>query len=246
MSASRNFGLAFLLAAAAGGPARAATPVDVALVVVDDVSLSINDDEFALQKAGWQAAFSDPRVIAAITGGAKGAIAVAYEEFASDYQVQMVIGWTVIHDAASAKAFATALHDALRSARGRTAIGEGVAMATKALAESGFDAERKVIDVCGDGNNNAGRLPTEARDAALAQGITINGLAIANESPIPYLQAHTHPPGGLAHYYEQNVTGGEGSFVLEIHDYNSFAQAVLRKLLSEIAARRPAQLFGAG
>jgi hypothetical protein len=219
--------------------ARAAVPVDLALVLVDDVSLSIDDDEFALQKQGWQSAFTDPRVVSAIAAGTKGAIAVQYEEFASDYEVQVVVPWTLVHDAASARAFAAAVSGAPRSARGRTAIGEGVAMATAALVHAPFAAQRKVIDVCGDGTNNAGRPATEARDAALAQNITINGLAIANESAIPYLQRHTHPPGGLAHYYETNVTGGEGSFVLEIHDYNSFAAAVLRKLLNEIARNAP-------
>ncbi len=232
----RLIGLALLLACLAMR-ASAGTPVDVALVLLDDVSLSINDSEFALQKAGYQAAFADPRVVEAIRGGKTGAIAVAYVEFASDFQVATVIDWTVIRDAASAQAFAAALHAAGRSARGRTAIGEGIALATKDLASSGFDAQRRVIDLCGDGTNNSGRLPNEARDEALGQGIVINGLAIANESPIPFLQHHTHPPGGLAHYYEENVTGGDGSFVLEIHDYASFGEALLRKLLTEIATR---------
>ena len=73
----------------------------------------------------------------------------------------------------------------------------------------------------------------------MKQGITINGLAIANESPIPWLQAHTHPPGGLPDYYRANVTGGESSFVLEIHDYQGFREAMTRKLIEEIAALRP-------
>jgi hypothetical protein len=237
--------LVSLLLACPGRPAFAATPVDVALVLVDDVSLSINDDEFALQKQGYEAAFADPRVLAAIHGGKAGAIAVAYVEFASDFQVATVINWTVIHDDASARGFAAALHAAARSARGRTAIGEGMFLALKDLASSGFDAERQVIDVCGDGTSNSGRLPNEARDDAVGRNIVVNGLAIANESAIPFLQRHTHPPGGLAHYYEENVTGGEGSFVLEIHDYGSFGQALLRKLLTEISAR-PAEATPAG
>jgi Protein of unknown function (DUF1194) len=220
--------------------------VDVALVLADDVSGSINDDEFALQKKGWAAAFTDPQVISAIEGGPVGAIAVKYLEFAGSYEVKNVIDWTIIHDAASAKAFVQALTDAPRSFRGRTAIGEGIALATQDLAESGLEATRKVIDVCGDGTNNSGREVTDARDAALKQGIAINGLAIANESPIPWLEAHTHPPGGLDNYYRQNVTGGEESFVLKISSYESFADAVRRKLINEIAGRRPATRLALG
>jgi hypothetical protein len=228
--------------AAQAPAAQAAQAVDVVLVLVDDVSGSINDEEFQLQKQGYAAAFADPRVLSAITGGPNGAVAVAYVEFAGDFQVSTVVDWTVVRDAASARAFAAAMNEAPRSARGRTAIGAGIDLAVRDLATSGFDAARKVIDVCGDGTNNSGRPVTEARDEAVRQDITINGLAIANESDVPWLQLHTHPPGGLDEYYRQNVTGGENSFVLIIHDYASFGQAITRKLVDEIAslARPPA------
>ena len=219
-------------------PRGAPHPVDLALVLVDDVSGSINDDEFALQKQGYVSAFDNPKVIAAITGGAVGAIAVAYVEFAGDYQVRTVLDWQVIHDANSSKAFAAALGEAERSYRGHTAIGAGIDRAMQLLAQRDDRTDRRVIDVCGDGTNNAGREVVEARRDALHAGVTINGLAIANESDVPWLQAHTHPPGGLANYYRENVTGGPGSFVLEIHDYRSFAAAIARKLINEIARRR--------
>ena len=231
-------GFALLLLLPAWARAADPTSVDVALVLVDDVSGSINDAEFDLQKDGYLAAFADPRVIAAIHGGPSGAIAVRYVEFASTYEVKNVLDWAIIRDAASAHAFAQAMKDAPRSFRGRTAIGTGIDLAVQDLAESGLDAPRKVIDVCGDGTNNSGREVTEARDDALKQGITINGLAIANESPIPWLQAHTHPPGGLSNYYRENVVGGESSFVLEIHDYQAFGEAMTRKLINEIASLR--------
>lgn len=217
--------------------ARAADSVDVALVLVDDVSGSIDDGEFDLQKKGYVAAFDDPRVIAAIGGGPNGQIAVAYVEFASEFQVSTVLNWTIIHDAASAHAFAQALSDAPRSARGHTAIGAGIDQGVKLLQEASFAASRKVLDVCGDGTSNSGREPTEARDDALRDNITINGLAIANESDVPWLQAHTHPPGGLDNYYERNVVGGETSFVLTIHNYESFEEAITRKLVNEIAMK---------
>jgi hypothetical protein len=215
--------------------ARAADKVDVALVIVDDVSGSINTDEFDLQKKGYYAAFTNPTVIAAIQAGPSAEIAVAYVEFAADSQVRTVLNWTVIKDAASARAFADAMLAAPRSFRGRTAIGAGIDEAVRIMSTLPVQTDRKVIDVCGDGTNNSGRPVTEARDDALKQGIIINGLALANESDIPWLEAHTHPPGGLGNYYRQNVTAGEGSFVIEIHDYQSFAEAVTRKLIEEIA-----------
>jgi hypothetical protein len=93
-----------------------------------------------------------------------------------------------------------------------------------------------VIDVCGDGTNNAGREVTAARDDAVGAGITINGLAIINDHPMAWTYAHVQPPGGLANYYRENVTGGPGSFVLEVHEFAVFGEAMTRKLVSEIAA----------
>jgi hypothetical protein len=221
------------------GFARAAQPVDLALVVLDDVSGSINAEEYKLEKDGYLAAFSDPRVIHAITSGPFGAIAVCFVEFAGAGEVSNVVNWTILHDAASAKAFGQRLHDAPRSNWGRTAIGDGITLALKDLEQSGVQATRQVIDVAGDGTNNAGRPVQEARDEAARKGVTINGLAIANESNVPWLQEHTHPPGGLDNYYRRNVTAGEVSFVLTVHNYSSFGEAVIRKLVNEIAVARP-------
>ncbi len=218
-----------------GQAAHAGQAVDVALVLVSDVSRSIDDSEFDLEKQGYVDAFNNPEVIAAIHGGAAGAIAVAYVEFASGSEVRTVLDWTVLKDAASAAGFATALGREPRSFAGRTAIGAGVDHAVQLLAESGFDATRRVIDVCGDGTNNAGREVAEARDEAVAAGITVNGLAIINEHPVAAIFAHVQPPGGLAKYYRENVAGGPGSFVVEIHDFASFGSAITRKLLSEIS-----------
>ncbi len=219
-------------------PARAADRVDLALVLVTDVSRSIDDSEFKLEKEGYAAAFKSPRVIEAIQGGTVGAIAVAYVEFASSFEVRTVLDWSVIRDTASAQDFADKVAAAPRSFWGRTAISSGVDRAVQLLAESGFVTQRRVIDVCGDGTNNAGRDVAEARDDALKAGITINGLAIINDHPVSWTYAHVQPPGGLPNYYRENVTGGPGSFVLEVHDFDSFGEAMTRKLVTEIAARR--------
>jgi len=236
---------AFLLAwapavRAADAPAGRAEAVDLALVLVTDVSRSIDDSEFDLEKQGYATAFTDKDVIAAIRGGPVGRIAVSYVEFASNYEVRTVLDWTVIGDQPSAADFADKLTHAARSFWGRTAISAGVDRAVQALAESGFEASRRVIDVCGDGTNNAGREVNEARDDAVAAGITVNGLAIINEHPVSWTYAHVQPPGGLARYYRENVTGGPGSFVLEVHDFRTFGEAMTRKLISEIAGVPPA------
>ena len=210
--------------------------VDLALVLVTDVSRSIDDAEFALEKQGYAAAFNNAAVLQAIKGGAIGAIAVAYVEFASSFEVRTVLDWTVIGDAASSRAFADRLQAAPRSFWGRTSISSGIDRGIQILAESGFTAARRAIDVCGDGTNNAGREVTEARDDALRAGVSINGLAIINDHPVSWTYAHVQPPGGLAKYYRDNVTGGPGSFVIEVHDFRSFGEAMTRKLVSEIAS----------
>jgi hypothetical protein len=227
--------IACLAITAAPVMVQAAQSVDVALVLVSDVSRSIDDSEFNLQKQGYSTAFTSPQVLTAIHGGTTGAIAVAYIEFAGNLQVKTVIDFTVIRDEASANAFVTQLVKAPRSFYGRTAISSGIDQAVQMLAEDGFDAPRRVIDVCGDGTNNAGRDVGQARDDALRSGITINGLAIINDHPISWTYAHVQPPGGLANYYRENVTGGPGNFVLEVHDFQTFGDAMTRKLISEIA-----------
>ena len=222
-----------------------AEDVDIALVLVTDVSRSITDDEFKLEKEGYAAAFTNDQVIGAIRHGALGAIAVAYVEFASGFEVRNVIEWTVIRDRPSAEGFAARLLAAPRSFWGRTAISAGIDRAVELLAESGVNPTRRVIDVCGDGTNNAGREVREARDDALKLGIVINGLAIINENPVPWAFAHVQPPGGLPNYYRENVTGGPGSFVLEVRDFTKFGEAMTRKLVMEIAGTTPSTQYAA-
>ena len=226
-------------------PAKA-DDVDVALVLVTDVSRSIDDSEFKLEKNGYASAFTNHKVLEAIQGGPAGKIAVAYVEFASSFEVRTVLDWTVIGDQASARTFVDKLAAAPRSFWGRTAISAGVDQAVQLLAETGLNANRHVIDVCGDGTNNAGREISDARDDAVKAGITVNGLAIINDHPVSWTFAHVQPPGGLANYYRTNVTGGPGSFVLEVHDFASFGEAMTRKLVSEIATRPSASRFAAG
>lgn len=216
-----------------------AEAVDVALVLAADVSRSIDNDEFKLQRQGYAAAVASPEVLKAIRAGVHGTIAVTFVEWSGPDEQSVVVDWTMVHDDESAATFAAALLDAPRSFIGRTSISAALDFALAHLAASGIAAERRVIDVSGDGTNNAGRPITAARDEALAAGVTINGLAIINERPNPGYFAHTQPPGGLPNYYRDNVIGGPGAFLMVVEDFRSFGEAMTNKLLSEIAAQPP-------
>ena len=216
----------------------AAQALDVEIVLAADVSRSINDSEFALQRRGYAAAITDPRVIDAIRAGRHGAIALTFVEWAGEGEEKTVVDWKLIGEAADARAFADQLLDAPRSYLGRTAIGSAIDFSLARFAESGFQADRNVIDVSGDGTSNQGRAVNDARDAAIRVGATINGLSIFNQRAAAeggYLALHTNPPGGIDKYYRDNVIGGIGAFVLRIDDFNSFEQAMILKLVTEIS-----------
>jgi Protein of unknown function (DUF1194) len=240
---------AAVLAAAAALPAPAAAQaqtVDVAIALAADVSRSIDDEEFELQRKGYAAALTGPQFLQAIQSGAHAAIALCFIEWAGPGQRAVVAKWMVIRDGEAAADFAKTLLAAPRSSAGRTAIGDGIDFAAAQLATSGVTATRRVIDVSGDGTNNSGRPVTEARDEATAKGITINGLAIINEKTGgiqgTFLFGHTHPQGGLPNYYRDNVIGGAGAFVLQIVNFDTFAQAMTNKLLTEISDTTPRSL----
>ncbi len=224
------------LAALFTPPASAAERVDVALVLAADVSRSIDDSEFELQRKGYAGAFTTQRVLDAIRGGPRQAIAVSLVEWSGPTEQKVVVDWTVIHDQASGDAFAAAVLEAPRSFAAFTSISAGLLFAKLELEHSGVEAERRIIDVSGDGTNNSGPSIITTRDEVVAAGITINGLAIINLHPNPGYTAHTQPPEGLAEYYRQNVIGGPNAFHLVIEDFSSFATAVEGKLVREIAA----------
>ena len=216
-------------------PARAES-VDVALIFAADVSRSVDDDEFKLQRQGYAAAVTNPRVLQAIASGQHGAIAICFVEWSGPEEQQVVADWTVVRDGESAAGFAAILLNAPRSFVGRTSISAALDFSRGYFAKDGVTADRRVVDVSGDGTNNSGRPVLDARAEALAAGIVINGLAIINEHPNPGYFAHTQPPEGLPEYYRQNVVGGPGSFLLVVQDFNSFGEAITNKLVNEIAA----------
>lgn len=218
-----------------------AESVDVALVFAADVSRSVDDDEFKLQRQGYAAAVTNPRVLRAIAGGPHSAVAICFIEWSGPDEQQVVADWTVVRDGETAAGFAATLLKAPRSFVGRTSISAALDFSRAYFAKLGATPERRVIDVSGDGTNNSGRPLADAHADALAAGITINGLAIINEHPDPGYFAHTQPPGGLPNYYQENVVGGPGGFLLVVQDFKSFGDAITEKLVSEIAEAEPSR-----
>jgi hypothetical protein len=216
-------------------PARANEPVDLLLVLSADVSRSVDHAKFQLQREGYAAAISDKRVLDAITSGRHRRIAVCFVEWSGVAAQELVIDWTVIGDEASARKFGDQLLELRRSFAERTSISGGIDFAMAQLERAPFQAPRRTIDISGDGTNNSGRDVTVARDAALAKGVTINGLVILSERPLTWNPEHTNPPGGLVNYFRNNVIGGPGAFVIAAENFDSFGQAIIKKLIAEIA-----------
>jgi hypothetical protein len=231
-----RFLLAVLATIVFVSPAIAAEQVDLLLVLASDVSRSVDAAKFKLQRDGYVAAISNPRVIEAIKSGPHGRIAICFIEWSGVGAQKVVIDWTVIDGTKAAQDFASQLDEAQRSFADRTSISGGIDFAMAQLEHAPFEAARRTIDVSGDGTNNSGRDVTAARDEALAQGVTINGLVILSEQPLSWNADHTNPPGGLEAYYRNNVTGGPNSFVLVAENFNTFGQAILNKLVAEVAA----------
>src|SRR5690242_21734619 len=215
--------------------ANAAERVDLLLVLAADVSRSVDNKKFQLQREGYAAALADRRVLDAISSGRHRRIGVLFLEWSGLGNQKVVIDWTLIDGPEAAQAFGDRLLESPRSFADRTSISGAIDAAVAQLARAPLTADRQTIDVSGDGTNNAGRDIGQARDEALELGITINGLVILSEVPLPWNPEHTNPPGGLTKYYRDNVIGGPGSFVLEAKDFSSFGQAIIKKMIAEIA-----------
>lgn len=205
----------------AAAPARAVN-VGLELSLLMDVSGSVSASEFALQQQGYVQAFQSAAVQSAILGSVGGSIAVNLIQWSSGNQQVESVGWTLIDSATSSNAFATAINGIIRAFGGSTAPGSALNFAVPLFTSNAFDAPRQVIDVSGDGAQNDGADTSNARDAALAAGIdAINGVVILGE-------------GGLLAFYQNNIQGGVGSFVLTANTFGDFATAIENKLVAEI------------
>jgi hypothetical protein len=227
---------AAIVAVALLGAARpaVAAKVDMALVMAVDVSESVDAGEYELQHEGIARAFENPQVIDAIKNGAAGAIDVLMLEWSDRDKQAIVADWTRVSDAASGAAFAAKIRASQRSSSGLTAIGDALLASAAALKTAPDIPARRVIDISGDGMANIGPKPDDVRDVLNAEGITINGLAILATEP------------WLDTYYDNDVIGGEGAFLLQVKDFQSFATAIKQKLLAEISARSPARRLAEG
>jgi hypothetical protein len=228
----RYFRILSVLAIAFAFPAAAqrgsGQPVDLALVLAVDASGSVDQFRFELQKQGYVAAFRHPRVIGAIQSGPTQSIAVVMMQWTGPALQVTAVPWTKISDAASVNAFADKIAAAPRALfGGGTSISGAIDTAMALLFDNPFKGTRRVIDISGDGSNNRGRPAAQARDEAVRAGVGINGLPILALEP------------NLDRYFEQNVIGGPGAFVIAAKNFETFGDAILKKLIAEIAGVLP-------
>ena len=208
--------------------------VDTILVLAVDISQSMDEDEQRVQRQGYVDGITSPEFIAAVKAGMLGKIAIAFVEWGGVNEQFVVVPWRTIAGQDDAAAFADDLASAPLRTVQRTSISAALTFSAEMIETSGYTAYRKVIDISGDGPNNQGPAVTEARDAAVGAGITINGLPLMMKSGgswyyLPNLDA----------YFEDCVIGGPLSFVEPVRSISEFSGAIRRKLVSEIAEIRP-------
>ncbi|HLH95121.1 MAG TPA: DUF1194 domain-containing protein [Xanthobacteraceae bacterium] len=213
-----------LITVALSTPARAQVAVDLHLLLAVDCSGSVDYTRFELQKRGYVDAFRNPKVVEAVRGGEHQSIAVAMFQWTGPRLQAEIVPWTVVKDMASANAVADIIEQTPRRLfGGGTSISGAIDYSMQWFQQSPFKGERRVIDISGDGSNSNGRSVTRARDEAVAQDVNINGLPILAWEPY------------LDRYYKENVIGGPGAFMIVANDFDTFAEAILKKLIIEIA-----------
>jgi hypothetical protein len=209
-------------------PAEQKADVALALVLAVDASGSVDNRRFELQKQGYAAAFRSPKVLNSIRSLMTQSIAVTMVQWTGPRLHVVVVDWMLIKDETSVTALAGAIEAAPRQLfGGGTSISGAIDYARLLLAQCPCNAARWVIDISGDGSNNSGRPATQARDEAVHDGIGINGLPILSLEPF------------LDRYYYDNVIGGPGAFMIPAENYDTFADAILKKLITEIAMQGP-------
>ncbi|WP_424629690.1 DUF1194 domain-containing protein [Bradyrhizobium sp. SYSU BS000235] len=209
--------------------------VDVELILAVDVSYSMDMDELALQREGYAGAITSTEFLQALKTGPTGKVAVTYFEWAASNDQKVVMSWRIIDGPESADAVAEEILKAPLRRASRTSISGAINFAMPLFEANEYHGLRRVIDVSGDGPNNNGEPVTLARDAALAKGVTINGLPImAKETNYATMDIEN-----LDFYYEDCVVGGAGSFVVPIKSKEKFKEAIRTKLVMEVAGRVP-------
>ena len=205
--------------------------VDLQLVMAVDVSRSIDEVEAELQRRGYIEALTNERVIEAIVSGENRRIGVCYVEWAGTHYQQTVIDWMPIDSARSARAFSDRLAESPRTSQSWTAVGAALAFSAQRFQNSPFTSKRRIIDISGDGRTNDGPPAELVRDKLVADGIVINGLPVMMNR-----QNYGRPQDAtLDKYYEENVIGGPGSFMIVAANFEDFGRAVRSKLIREIS-----------
>ena len=235
--------VALLLSLALPAAAEDRKEVDLALALGIDISGSIDPDEARLQRDGYVQAFRDPVIVQAILGGSNGRISVAYYEWSDSWVQKLLVDWTLLDTEAAIEAFAGRLASAPISISRRTSISGAIRYAIPLFGRNPYDAERKVLDLSGDGSNNDGGLVTDQRHEALKERIVINGLPIMNDRPNPF---GFPSESDLDVYYLHCVTGGPRAFVEVARNFEDFPRAVRKKLLQEVADAGPIRDFDIG
>ncbi|MEM7425455.1 MAG: DUF1194 domain-containing protein [Pseudomonadota bacterium] len=212
-----------LISSIASVLAQAQQPVSLELVLLVDVSASVEEDEFRLQREGLAAAFASADVRRAIRQNARGGTAVAVVQWGDHKHQHKAIDWVVLRSDEDALAVASRIAEMPRLIEGgHTAIGDALIYGLKELDSNSFEGLRRAIDLSGDGRSNDGRSLSESRQTVLSAGVTINALAILNEIPL------------LHQYFRKHLIGGDAAFMLTASDYRDFARAIRLKLEQEI------------
>lgn len=227
--------VSFCIALMAAEPARAVS-ADLSLVLAVDVSASIDDEQFRLQRQGYIQAMTSYEVLEAIRQGTHGRIAVAYFEWSDAGNQALIVDWLLISDEEGAGYFRKRLEDTPRPKGHFTSISSAVAYALDLLRANNITSERQIIDISGDGRNNDGPPLEPVRTAAVEAGVTINGLPIFNYKP-PY--PFGPPPEPIDRYFEEHVIAGPGAFIVVAENFDDFERAVRQKLVREIAGVPP-------
>lgn len=209
--------------------------VDLELILAVDVSRSMTGREMEIQRRGYAEALTSDDVVAALTGGPNGRVALTYVEWAGIDLQRTIVDWTVIASAADAERVARVLTVELSNNLRRTSISAALDHAAGLFVNNGYNGLRRVIDISGDGPNNMGRAVTAARDAAVDQGITINGLPLMTREGLGMMW-HLDD---LDLYYKACVIGGPGAFVIPVRSWAEFVPAVRQKLILELVGRQP-------
>jgi hypothetical protein len=204
--------------------------VDLELVLAVDISQSMDHDEHALQRNGYVEAFRHKDVINALMSGPEGRIAVVYMEWAGDFEPIVTIPWTIIDSEKAARSFADRLEKEPIFGEQRTSISTALIKATTLIQDNDIASHRQVIDVSGDGANNAGPLVEPVRDEVVKRGIVINGLPIMLNKPMEFYDIDH-----LDRYYKHCVIGGEAAFIAPVYDLKHLASTIRKKLVMEIA-----------